>query len=1407
MALFPTSEPQYAILVKLDLGSPHGTVYLSSHQDIADGSGNIYTKALVEYPRIKKQAPDGYFGFIESDSVSIQINNADRTYSTMFRDTATYTPREKWVTIYRKNLESSAAAAQRYVGQIDTADFDDGIITLTIINPISQRAEMSYPNILVTKSLFPTATTEEFDLGVPVPVVVGSSREHTPLRRYEQNFSTKRHTYAAAVDISRNASSDPARVRPWPNSVYRSVPTGLSLVGEGEYDVEYDSAVTTPTALVASDGMQAYFSRVLFTSTAASGSFVTGQMTITDADVALNPVVVFYVGAEDATSGYTAVTEVSVFNSSNQRIGKVSKLMSAVTTSGIARVTGFNMLPPVVKSGTFNVVASFAGGCASQIWVTALIYLGAQGRAHVGTEIGQVSPGTSVSATTSLVANAGDIVTDAVIHDGSGITLTGTTGQTARVTSSGGTNSFKVGDETQVSGPALQTSTYTFASGNAAIAQVAVARKYNTGSNTGTKYYKITAYTKAGETAATASVNRAGTSQTHRLTWAAVAKASGYRIYKSTDNVNFYFLADVPNGEQIWYFDDGVTAVDTSRVAPSTNNSRLGIMSVRFREPQYLSGSSGFTPLVADIENTEIAPTSTSRGLWLFRGDLRDLSGSTPPNNLVTTVNRSHWDFKRTPVETSTLSDNMGNNNLTAASVTSANYTSDGRHGQQAYLGTTGSYFYASEATAAFNMDASTSFAIEAYFYLNAGTFSSNNIIVARGLGSAGGTGYTFGVVEGRVYGYLNDGVDHLICYALTRCDGGWHKGRMEVDRTNNKIYIYTDDVLEGEADITAIGSLQNSSNSQYRFCVGGSVNLSAQYFQGMLDYVSFQCVSSALPVTAPVTFGTGKSAKGVSCHSPVFVDTKPIYVRDAFQTGLDLGTSDFSLQVWVYIPSAGFPGGTNAIARKIDATSGWYFYLNSSRAPNIFIRRSSSDTTFTASSLTVPFDEWSLVVFNVKRGSSGTLECFVNNTSQSTSLSGDGTPATMSSTADFIIGSSSATTATDALYGFIDELHIQAETVSSQVVKEMYFLGIRNPVAQLRSILESQTHGPGLSINNTAWNTALTQAWAKTDYCAVEDITLREHLNELMRVHGIKIEPASASGDLSISVDTSFPASVSTLGYTDGVWENIDPPEWSHTPLRESFRNLKCKTRRIRDGSGGVSSYHIETSERSCYPVGRSEAQFIEVPAIRDLQQSDRVADYITKVLKYSDVSASFTVDDTAEVDGVDVGSHIVVNDATAGVVNLDMRVTATEEVGGTSNIKAVGWSSDIYTYTPAPLPSGITDEFLPDLSDTAPSPATGVSLTAAPDVSLGSFTITWTPPLINYGGVRIFYRVIPNADPSSRSSAFILAGEILDKGVTTATLQGTFVIGPTYEFAVQVVSPNGIGSVFSYTTGVAVA
>jgi len=91
-------------------------------------------------------------------------------------------------------------------------------------------------------------------------------------------------------------------------------------------------------------------------------------------------------------------------------------------------------------------------------------------------------------------------------------------------------------------------------------------------------YYRISALktSRNGETNASASTSFLGNSvlsgsSYNKIDWTAVTGAYRYRVYKSTDNTNFYLLTETA---AITYNDTG-TAVDTTIEAPEYNTSGI----------------------------------------------------------------------------------------------------------------------------------------------------------------------------------------------------------------------------------------------------------------------------------------------------------------------------------------------------------------------------------------------------------------------------------------------------------------------------------------------------------------------------------------------------------------------------------------------------------------------------------------------------------------------------------------------------------------------------------------------------------------------------------------------------------------------------------------------------------------
>lgn len=201
--------------------------------------------------------------------------------------------------------------------------------------------------------------------------------------------------------------------------------------------------------------------------------------------------------------------------------------------------------------------------------------------------------------------------------------------------------------------------------------------------------------------------------------------------------------------------------------------------------------------------------------------------------------------------------------------------------------------------------------------------------------------------------------------------------------------------------------------------------SVSDPYFANVSCLLHFDGMSGSTTITdsgpGALTFTAGGSAALSNAQSK-FGGTSFApgtgWARTTSLSGFQLGSGNFTIEGWVYIPSA--PAGDRAICTLWDSGNlGWYMGVGATRALFFYYSPNGSSGSFPASTAgVVPTGAWTHVA--VVRNS-GTLTFYVNGVSQGTaSISG----SIFSATPPFSVGADSGT-AGQNFPGYIDDLRV----------------------------------------------------------------------------------------------------------------------------------------------------------------------------------------------------------------------------------------------------------------------------------------------------------------------------------------------------------------------------------------------
>jgi len=866
--------------------------------------------------------------------------------------------------------------------------------------------------------------------------------------------------------------------------------------------------------------------------------------------------------------------------------------------------------------------------------------------------------------------------------------------------------------------------------------------------------------------------------RTHRLSWSRVDGAIGYFIRRNT-----FLLAVIGgiNGSTASFDDTGTLTPISYDSASVTNLTGQNFFEAVF-EGAVISKTDELVPVLADVECTEMGWQPEVSGLWHFRGnDGAAIHDSKPERNhyLRRSTTVGFWAFKNNG--NSQLASNV--NPLTITGATPGDYVANGKNGKPCLLGDgiiTGTL---TDAAQNGNLDRGTSTTlIAAMVRPDRGSSSRADMtLVEKGGPAFGVSGYNLVVDKGCAQGSIGDGVTEVTVRGTTPLDGAWHLVELCIDRTSQTLYLRVDGAVDSPSpSIAAVGSISNSAD----FTVLGGFG----HFYGAIDWL---LVDTAL---APLTnLQNGKANSSLSAYNiETSTNQLPLYIEDGSQSNLDsFGT--ITVEFWGMHTVS--PGGTLKTAvTKYDAAVGGYKLglINSSGDKFQVVMNNIGTATTVTGSTTVTQNVWHYFAV-VQSGTGVTLyqDGEVVGSATGSASGGDNTQP-------FIIGADT-TAGSNRFPGAIDEVRVTQRDRTQGEIREAYYLGMRNPVRQLRTLLVSSAHGPGGDINVTTWDQAEADVAAAgssklaTDIALVEPQRLRDYVTELAKVRGLRLAFSSA-GTIDCVADTQK-SELTSFGWQDGgiaAGSMKSRPQWGTRSIREAPKTLRTRYRRRRGRDGSLNRFLLKSSERSVLAVGMSDAISIDLAAVRETEAGDRVAYYYQQRAILADVTCEFGTGG----DGLSLalGSVVRLYDPSSGITSTgDLHeVVALSEQGSEVEVSTRSWSSAIYSYSAGTLPYGIGAESEADYSATLPPSILGLGVTFAATVAAHGQTIwtptaSWTAPSsTNVALIVVEFR--PSAETPWRSLG------IFRKGTTSAKGDANFNDSTAYEFRIYARSKFGL-------------
>lgn len=1439
-----------ATLVEIQLTA--GTVYYSTHEGMVDASGNVYSRRLQSHPVINKELSDLFYGFIVISNVRVNLENLDDALSDLFRVEVRNTR-----CILRKYNTVTSTYSQSFTGIINSREFaSPGIIRLDICECGTDVTSSEYPKHSVTASSFGTINqTVDRDVGLTVPYIAGSSREHTPCRFVEANNAQDRFRYIVAGDASPSSDSLPI-LRPYPNAIYLGTSAGPVVSPFGEYNIEWPDALDAPSPpiITSEAGSGSLTSAVgdtlwVLTKTNAFGETTESSSTSNAETLSSSAVTLTWSLGESLDAGgyklyrnnsdgsavwglvkdFTDINEFKITNDENETI-------ISYEDDGTTRDT--DVTPPAsntTRSGTLDVIFPFpAYGQSSQL----VEVLADVEHTEIGVrddtlglwlfrdkEVRDIAGGKknvfinervahcwdfletpTVAGTDQLLDRVGSIDFDI----GSSMTPTYSTGRFSngiidgifRAHSGALDGGFiKDNDSGQLelnysSSVAFRIDAMVRPRTNTAdrampIFNYGVSNGFRFGINGG----KLTGDIGGTENDIWHQGNRVLDGAWHKVTM----------LVEREGTINGAAGDDPPSVVQVDSHTDTTTtnlafSVDYSDY-DSENAASAQLVIVIHSE----DGGDDGTPDSVTFEGTSLnkiiqqeshtSSTRSTESIWELKDP--DIGGI---KNVAVTFATTQTDAQAVVLLLNNVLDTGGDQWEASASFGNA---SDGDTSTTIVPLTDYGIIVDAYGTIGTGAPSTTHDGDGTYTSQYNQAVSSTRMKVGTYIVQTGDTDSSLTITHD---GGSSEAAQCTVQFAASATAD-------PIPATRDRLAFYVDGIQDGidmkigVGDVNEAGSIQDltaSGDVEIGTTQRGGATVpevESSYWEGEIEWITISEESDSGVLGEPFSFVAGKSNSALSAIDCTDATDNPspfISLEQQNQNGqhYSVGSGDFTVEAWVKLAS--LKSNAHVIAVGTPPNKSYQLIMNSGKPKLTFDDSNSNSSSFESTATALSLDEWHYVAAVVKRETAsvdGTITFFIDGDSgESTTISAR-TPGECIGIPRIIIGNSDKD-ATDKLDGYIDELHIFTGLRTEEEARHIYYLGLQNTAYQIKQFMEAGIHGPGQTTDSTTFNDCATELATnvgdgtenqfKSAYAMVEKAALREHVAELLRLRGMKMD-MDESGVWTLSCDVEDAASFS-FGYNDGFWNNITQrPFWKQTALDNASKTMKINYRPKRNASGSIDKFALTTSERDVLPVGLAETFETNIPALRDRRSADIYADYFSKRLKYSDNIVTFIADDDA--DSLALRSLMTVYDPQAGVDSGVYEVRSIVDRGLQYTITAHGWDSSIYSYEAGTLPNDPFPETGDDFEDAIPDPPTSVTLVS---ISEKEFVVTWTPPARNYAGAAILIRQVNASSGAPQADNFWTFGQVIE-GVRIRRAQVTISLtaGNSYRAAVQSMSP----------------
>lgn len=1346
-------------------------IYAATVEGAVDSDGRVYKEELRNHPVISQKLSNFYHGTVEIGEVECEVSLNDPTTLASFRD---YAVRNVDAQVQIRDV-AAGVTLRTVKGKVQRITYTpDGTARVIVADSSDEVLTTKYPKMVVSGDLFGSEETNNLDLNLPIPIVLGATREHVPCRYIEEDFTNERFRYVYGCDLSVSTTTEPL-VMPYPNTVYQSLNSVPAIVPSRNYQIERDVEIAAPPGMTDGGtaagslgaGSYAWYYTVLngVGETTGSAPFL-NSATFNGSSVGAQKLI-FDPTASPTATGFR-------FYRGTAASGVYGLILEINDPQGY-RTTDANgeVIYQVIDDGTVTpdtntqvpLTNTTRGGLCSLLF----------DRMQYGSS-SQLVPLTADIEFTEIAARS-DTLGLWLFRDGEVRDIAAR--DMPRPVSSAMQNFWDFSDRVTASGTFNEIG-QTFSGVSASILDRIGSMNFRTDGPINSSNYKTGIYGYSAldvtnvtgldgiivPSASCAPVNFNSTTSFRVNVIARPEVGTGDTrmvvIQKNVTGTGATWLLGVNQG-RVWglvgnqsgtYYEAlGTSAIDGGWHELGLEVTRLGSVqglppvpspawgygySYPFESTQHCTATFPYTAgsnnvLVVTVhtrDKTQIcAPVAVS-----IAGSALSLAVSASAGSNSPFMHTSIWDAK-SPIGTtgdkSVLVTFAASTYPKSTVVNIIELFNINQGSGTTYRDVSGSASSLSSTSSTVNLTPAEaqnkSFGIGAITIPSHTVSLSPNSFNRRFEGTIDGIYKMKGAVDSRAENGVTGAIADVWQIASAQRNAHcvqWYKPLPSATGDyiqHDYLNVYVDRELEATTLIDGVGSLVSTGNFAGLYLGTGA--FVGERWQGQIDSVSVQVGVSGSAIDPPFAFTNGKAnaaPNALVCSSGT--KSSPFVLTGNNSSAYDVGTSNFTLEGWIQITTTSV---NQVIASHGSSTHGYVLGVNSSNQPYFTLRRNGTNTT-TTSTKACSLGKWHFVSVAVTRessGAAGSVRLFHDDQAQVSTTLTAATPVDISVASTFSIGGDrTGGPLIDPFRGYIDELHLFLGVRTSANAKRIWGLGMRNVVAQLQTFLESGLHGPGLTTDGTSFTTAITDIKQiagpsasdenkfLTDFAWVEQQPLKDLLADVLRVRGMRLGVVPASGPATWMIEVDKNPGVTPSAFRFG--DGVIENITHRPSWTTTDVREALKTVKVRYRIRRNSTGGIDG-----YSLRTSRRVVLETIGIDDEVEINTIRDRETADRYASYLASRLAIGDTivefdTGEDGrlLELGDIVTVTDSSINL-SLTAQIVELRVQGMRHTFRAQGWSSNSYTYTAGTLPVDIVPESEPSYEGEVPLPPTGVT------------------------------------------------------------------------------------------------